>query len=117
MLTSKNSKKPIGFFTLDSKAQIKEAFQVLSGGELTIELPVLMHYLSTIGDPPLDLDELDEVRYEISKFAMGSRAGKSIQGSLRIDYERFLEAMRMISRQEDAKAVEGNAMLQNTKLY
>ena len=112
-----NKVKPIGFFTLDTKENIKEAFTVLSNGELTIELPVLMHYLSSMGDPPLDIDELDELRYEISKFALGSHAEASMQGSMKIDYERFVEAMRLLSRQQDAVACEGNAMLKNSPLY
>lgn len=76
-----------------------------------------MHYLSSMGDPPLDIDELDELRYEISKFSLGSHAGASMQGSMKIDYERFVEAMRLLSRQQDAAACEGNALLKNSSLY
>ena len=110
-------KKPIGFFTLDSKENIKQAFSILSNGELTIDLPVLMHYLSSMGDPPLDINEQDELRYEISKFALGTKNSQSIHGSLKIDYESFVESMRMMSRKHDASDTTNNAMLKKFALY
>ena len=108
---------PVGFFTLDSEENIQKAFSILAKGKLTIELPALMNYLSRIGDPPLDQNELDEMRHEISKFAIGSRRGKSLVGSLRIDYEKFVIAMRLMGRKQDAEDTKGKAMFKGDSLY
>jgi len=113
-----NKQFPIGCFTLDSENDIKRAFSILADGKLTIQLPVLMYYLSTIGDPPLDQQELDEIREEISKFALGPNTSYSKVGSLTIDYEKFVEAMRLMSRKQDAIDTAGKAMFkQGDALY
>ena len=107
----------MGFFTLDSQEEIKKAFNILADGKLTIELPVLMYYLSTMGDPPLEEDELDAIRYEISKFALGSYDEQSEIGSLTIDYEKFVEAMRLMSRKQDDMDTAGKAVFKGDTLY
>jgi|TARA_B100000795_G_C22773850_1_gene429104 hypothetical protein len=116
-IKNKNKKLPMGFFTLDSQEEIKKAFNILADGKLTIELPVLMYYLSTMGDPPLEEDELDAIRYEISKFALGSYDEQSEIGSLTIDYEKFVEAMRLMSRKQDDMDTAGKAVFKGDTLY
>jgi hypothetical protein len=112
-LTAPLGKPPVGFFTLDSEGDIKEAFKVLSGGQRTIELPVLLHWLQTVGDPPLEDAEVDRLRDRIGPFAMAAHGGQGAVGSLRIDYERFVDAMVWLSRREDAKDLAEKAMQLN----
>ena len=66
-----------------------------------------------MGDPPLEDAEVDRLRDRIGPFAMAAHGEQGAVGSLRIDYERFVDAMVWLSRREDAKDLAEKAMQLN----